>query len=147
MKSEIQSQLEQLAFKRTTPFCYGCYVLAPKGVCPECHSDDLMRHLEGVGVEWGVNWVIKYILDEELTSVDVEEAFEDMVRSCYPEETEVGWMKLDTVQLLKDGDPISWRCALSDYQSEEESEGTIMSFDNGSTYYRTSDIEELLSQE
>lgn len=147
MKSEIQSQLEQLALKRTTPFCYGCYVLAPKGVCPECHSDDLMRHLEGVGCEWGVNWVIKHILEEELTPVDVEEAFEDMLRSCYPEETEVGWMKLDTIQLLKDGDPVSWRCALGDYESEEESAGTIMSFDNGSTYYRTSDVEELLSQE
>lgn len=45
MKTEIQEKLEQLAFNRTTPFCYGCYVKAPKGVCPHCHSDDLMRHL------------------------------------------------------------------------------------------------------
>ena len=56
MKSEIQQKLETLAFNRTTPFCYGCYIQAPKGICPECHSDDLMRHLDGVGVEWGTSW-------------------------------------------------------------------------------------------
>jgi len=54
MKDEIQEKLTELAYKRTTPFCYGCYVKAPKGVCPHCHSDDLMRHLEGVGVEYGL---------------------------------------------------------------------------------------------
>ena len=43
MKSEIQQKLETLAFNRTTPFCYGCYVQAPKGICPECHSDDLSK--------------------------------------------------------------------------------------------------------
>lgn len=54
MKSEIQEKLEQLAYERTTPFCYGCYIDAPTGVSPECHSDDLMRNLAGVGVEWGL---------------------------------------------------------------------------------------------
>ena len=77
MKTEIQERLEQLAFNRTTPFCYGCYVKAPKGVCPHCNSDDLMRHLEGVGVEWGTDWVIKHILQEELTAIYPDEAFED----------------------------------------------------------------------
>lgn len=48
MKTEIQEKLEQLAYNRTTPFCYGCYVKAPKGVCPHCHSDDLMRHLKAL---------------------------------------------------------------------------------------------------
>lgn len=38
MKNEIQEKLEQLAFDRTTPFCYGCNIKAPKGVCPHCHS-------------------------------------------------------------------------------------------------------------
>jgi len=30
MKTEIQKKLEQLAFNRTTPFCYGSYIKAPK---------------------------------------------------------------------------------------------------------------------
>lgn len=45
MKSEMQKKLEQIAYNRTTSFCYGCYnIKAPQGICPECHSDDLMRH-------------------------------------------------------------------------------------------------------
>ncbi|MGE3611649.1 MAG: hypothetical protein AB7I27_18815 [Bacteriovoracaceae bacterium] len=84
---------------------------APKGVCHHCHSDDLIRHLEGVGVEWGTDWVIKHILQEELTPIDTDEAFEDSIRGCHPEETVVGWLKLDTVEILKSQDPISWRIA------------------------------------
>lgn len=147
MKSEIQKKLEQLALNRTTPFCYGCYIKAAKGVCPKCMSDDLMRHLDGVGVEWGTSWVIKHILEEELIPVDLEEAFEESVRQCYPETVQVGWMKFDTVELMKSQDPIWWNCALSEYESQEESEGTIISFDNGSTYYSTNEVEELLDQE
>ena len=147
MKTEIQEKLEQLAFKRTTPFCYGCYIKTPTGICPQCLSDDLMRHLEGVGVEWGTSWVIKHVLEEELSGVDLEEAFEESVRQCYPEETTVGWTKFDTVELLKSQDPVSWSCALSEYESQEESEGTIISFDNGSTYYWTHEVEDFLDKE
>jgi len=144
MKTEIQEKLEQLAYKRTTAFCYGCYVKAPKDVCPQCLSDDLMRHLDGVGVEWGTAWVIKHILQEELTPVDIEEAFEQSVRDCYPEEVTVGWMTLDAVTVMKDQDPISWKCAQADWESQEADDGTIISFDNDSTYYWTHEVESLL---
>lgn len=144
MKTEIQQKLEQLAYERTTPFCYGCYIKAPKGVCPQCHSDDLMRHLEGVGVEWGNDWVIKHILQEELTSVDIDEAFEESVRQCYPEEVTVGWITVDTVEVLKSQDPTSWRIARDEWISIEEEEGNILSFDNGETYYHLHDLESLL---
>lgn len=146
MNTEIQEKLEQLAYKLTTPFCYGCYIKAPKDVCTKCHSDDLMRHLEGVGVEWGTSWVIKQILREELTPVHLEEAFEESVRQCYPEEVTVGWVKFNTVEILKSQDPIGWRCALSEYESQEESDGNIMSFDNGSTHYWTHELETLLNR-
>ena len=144
MKTEIQEKLEQLAYNRTTPFCYGCYIKAPKGVCPQCSSDDLMRHMDGVGVDWDIQFAIEYILQEELTPVDLEEAFEESIRSCYEEEVTVGWAKFDTVEILKSQDPIGWRCALSEYESQEEEEGNIMSFDNGSTYYWIHDLETLL---
>ncbi len=51
---EIKNKLTELAFERTTPFCYSCYELCPSGRCNNCGSDDLMRHLEGVGVEYGL---------------------------------------------------------------------------------------------
>lgn len=147
MKSEIQQKLETLAFNRTTPFCYGCYIQAPKGICPECHSDDLMRFVHGVGCEWGTEWIIKHILQSELESVDIEEQFEESIRECYPETTKVGWMEFDTVTLMKENDPVSWRCALSEYESSEEADGLIVSFDGGSTYYRSDDIEELCADQ
>lgn len=144
MKTEIQQKLEQLAFNRTTPFCYGCYIKAPKGVCPKCHSDDLMRHLDGVGVEYGTSWIIKHILEEELTPVDTDEAFEDSIRSCYPEESQIGWLKVDTASAIKTLDPISWGIAQSEWESQESEEGNIITFDNGSTYYWSHELEELL---
>lgn len=49
---------------------------------------------------------------------------------------------------MKDQDFIGWRCALADYESQEESEGNIVSFDGDSTYYfLTHDIESLLERE
>lgn len=147
MNTEIKQKLEQLAYKRTTPFCYGCYQTAPTGVCSGCMSDDLMRELEGVGVEYGVSWVIEHILASELTPANLEEAFEESVRQCYPEEVQVGWIILDPVSVMKSHDPISWRCALSEYESEEESEGNIISIDGGLIYYCTNDVENLLTKE
>lgn len=143
MNNEILEQLKELALSRSIPFCYSCYKEAPTGCCKTCGSDDLMRLVPEVGCEYGIEWIIKHILETELTAVDLEEEFEESVRQCYPEETQVGWMTFDTVTLMKENDPISWRCALSEYESQEESEGNIISFDNGNTYYRYLDLENL----
>lgn len=144
MDQELQSKLEQLAFEKTKPFCYGCYKESPTGRCPCCGSDDLMRLMEGVGCEYGVDWVIREILHEELTPVNVEESFEQSVRECYSEDVIVGWLTLDTVSTIKEMDPISWDCALSEWQSNEEAEGAIISVDGGSNFYWTSDAESLV---
>ena len=64
---EIQNKLTDLAFERTTPFCYSCYQDCSDGQCEICGSDDLMRHLKGVEVEYGTDWVIKNILEEILS--------------------------------------------------------------------------------
>lgn len=143
MKNEILQKLEQLAYERTTPFCYGCYIKAPKGVCPECHSDDLMRHLDGVGVEWGNDWVIKHILQEELTPVDTDETFEESVRQCYPEEVTVGWITVDTVEVLKSQDPTSWRIARDEYIDSLVKDEKIVSFDYSENHYWLHDLESL----
>jgi hypothetical protein len=140
-KQEIEQQLREIAFKRSTAFCYQCYTKCPDGYCSKCGSDDLMRCLDGVGVEYGTSWIVEHILGEELAPANVEEAFEESVRQCYPEQTIVGWMTFDTVGLMKEQDPVSWRCALSEYESQEESEENIVSFDGGSTYFDRYDLE------
>lgn len=144
MKTEIQNQLHQLALKRSTPFCYSCYKAAPSGCCKICGSDDLMRFIEGVGCEYGTDWVIKHILKTELTTVDLEDSFEQSVRDCYPETTKVGWCEFDTVTLLKEQDPVSWQCALAEYESQEADEENVISFDGRMTYYSVGDLESLI---
>ncbi len=141
---ELYEKLTELAYQKSKPFCYSDYIVCPTVTCPICGSDDLMRHLDGVGVEYGTEWIIKEILQEELTPVDLEDAFAQSVEDIYGSTTTVGWGKFDTVTLLKEQDPITWRCALSEYESNEESDGTIVSFDNGSTYYHTQEVEELV---
>ncbi len=140
MNTELYQKLIDLAYQTSKPFCYHCYETAPTGTCATCGSDDLMRLVDGVGCEYGIDWVIKNILETELTPVDLEKAFEQSVRECYPETTIVGWCEFDTVTLLKEQDPTSWRCALSEYESQEADEGNIISFDGGMTYYWISDI-------
>ncbi len=145
-KEEIQSKLEGIALKRTIAFCYHDYIECPNGRCPKCGSDDLMRLLPSYGCEYGLNWVIKEILRSELEPVNLADSFESSIRDCYPEDTQVAWAKFDTVSILKELDPISWECAQGDWESMEESEGNIISFDCGSNYYQMSELEDFLEE-
>ncbi len=143
MNTEILKKLEAIAEDRTIPFCMSCYVKALKGKCPSCHSDDLARWMDGVGLDWSLDFAIKYILQEELTPIYLDQVYEDSLRSCYPETIEVGWMSLDTIEVMKSQDPISFRIARDEYFDELESDGEILSFDNGSSYYWKHDLEAL----
>ena len=143
MKTEIKKKLEELANKRTIPFCYSCYEEAASGTCKSCGSDDLMRLLPGVGVEYG-DWAVEHILREALTPVDVDQAFEDFMREAYSETITIGYLQnFDTVTALKELDPVAWDMAKSEWIDSEESDERIMSFDNGSTYYWVGDLEGL----
>lgn len=141
---EIKDRLVDLALKVTTPFCYQCYVKAPSGACPDCHSDDLMRHLSCVGVEYGTEWVIEHLLKENLEPVEIGEQFEEHIRACYPEEVKVAWLTLDVVEVLKTCDETAWEIAKSEYLDELEREEEIITFDNGLTYYWKNDLKVFL---
>ena len=145
-RKTIYNQLTNLAFQESTAFCNSCYIKAPTGKCDNCGSDDLLRLLEGVGCEWGTEWVIEEILKEHLEPINEKETFEDMIEGCYPMETKVGWMDLNTVDILKTMDEISWDIAKDEYISSLEEDEELISFDNGSSYYWVHDIEELLKE-
>ncbi len=147
MNSEIYKKLTDLAFNISKPFCYQCYEVAPTGTCSKCHSDDLMRLVDGFGCEYGTEWVVKHILETELEPIDLEEAFEQSVRESYPETTKVGWCEFDTVTILKELDPVSWRCAFAEYESVESEEGNIVTFDNGASYYWAHDVDQFIEGE
>jgi hypothetical protein len=141
---EIQENLEKIAYSKTTAFCYGCYIKAPKGVCPKCHSDDLMRELEGVGVEYGVQWVIDSMLGEELEEVDMDERYHEMLEECYPEGVNIcGMLMGSQADMLRKCDPIAYRCGLSDYISSEIDESIYE--DNKGNYYGMYKLEEFIN--
>lgn len=145
MNSELKSKLEKLALQKSKPFCYSCYQSCPTGVCPSCHSDDLMR-LTANGCEYGLGWVIEEIIYENLTPVDLETAFEDFISECYPSQN-IGFLQnIDTAWAMKNLDPVAWDMAKSEYIDSEESEEIIFSIDNGSNYYLTSDLESFLDE-
>ena len=143
-KETITKQLEALAFQVSKPFCYLCYREVKTSHCPKCGTDDFKRLLEGVGVEYGIDWVIEEILKKYLEPVNQEEFFEDTIESCYPTETKVGWLEINTIDILKTMYPCDWRIAKGDCISSLEEDEEIMSFDNGSTYFWTLDIEDLI---
>lgn len=43
------------------------------------------------------------------------------------------WVVKHKVSAMKDLDPVAWRCAESEWESQEEDEGTTISFDHGTT--------------
>lgn len=148
MNTELKERLTALAYAKTHPFCYGCYIRAPKGKCPKCGSDDLMRELPGVGVEYGTEWVIESLISAELTPVDVEEYLEQSIVDCDENGGTVTilGMQYDAVRIIKELDPVTWRCMLADEYSHLQDDDQAVSFDNGSTLYWVSDVETYLDE-
>lgn len=145
-ENDLKPRLEQLAYRMSQAFCYGCYIEVTGSHCSKCGSDDNMRKLDSVGVEYGIGWVVRHIIETELTPVATEAEFEQSIVDCYPNTTTVGWMELDTVTILKTLDPISWDMAESEYVDSQVEDGELVSFDNGGSYYRVYDIETYLDQ-
>jgi hypothetical protein len=101
-----------------------------------------MRLLSGVGCEYGIDWCVKHLVEENVETADTAAAFEDSVSQCYPEEVKIGWITYSTVLALKELDPVSWRMAESEYIDQEVEEENLVTFDNGSTYFWIRDLEQ-----
>jgi len=141
---EIKKQLEKLAFKNTDQFSYSCYKVVKTSHCPTCHSDDFMRHLHGVGVEYGTDWVIDSLIEESLTPIDTDEVFEDMIRDCYSETTKLGWVEVDTAYEIKTNHPCDFRLAKDEYIDSLIDDEQILEFSG--KYYWVYDIKEYIEK-
>jgi hypothetical protein len=103
-----------------------------------------MRELEGVGVEYGTDWIISHILNTELSPINLDESFESMMEECYGGTTKIGWLEYDTVSAIKELDPVSYRMAKSEH-ADSLLEDQACSFDGGETLYTLQDLEDLVS--
>ena len=140
---ELLAKLHEHALRISKPFCYSCYELAPSGRCVKCGSDDLMRHVDGVGVEYGVEWIVKDLL-ESLTPVDTDEMYDCWLRDCYSETVNVCGFEMDPVQILRELDPVAYRCGKSDWEADFADNDELYFTIDGTTYYEVSDIEKLI---
>ena len=95
-------------------------------------------------MDWNLTWVIEFLLRENLTPINEEEAFEESIRQCLPETTTIGWLHYDTVSAIKELDPISFKLAAGEWLDSEVSDEQILTFDNGSTHYYAHDVETFL---
>lgn len=146
MTSKVSADLLRVAESHSKLFCYNCYEPALTGRCDQCGSDDLMRLVPGVGVEYGLDWVAEHLVSDRLSPVDVDAAFQEFVAECYPEPVKIGWIEPDVASAIKALDPVSWNLAQSEWVDNEVSDDVLVTFDNGSTYYRASEVEQMLEE-
>lgn len=140
MSPKLEAAFEELAYERTEPFCYACYKVVKEKYCPGCGSDDFMRHLEGVGVEWGIDWVIEHLIEEDGEQIDEEEEFAQMIDECYPI-IEVFGSEYDPSHVWKELDPIAFEMGASEYMDSLVQDGMLIEV-NGN-YYRHPLMDEL----
>ncbi len=137
----LDARLESAAYKVTDNFCYSCYKVVEGEFCPTCHSDDFMRHLSGVGVEYGTEWVIQHLIEHHCTAVDGEDLFEEVLDECYPEVT-VGCCTFSPSQVMKELDPTCFRIGAQENLDSLAEDDQL--YETGGQYYNTCDIDEML---
>ena len=138
--SDLQERLTALAFEVTDNFCYGCYQVVKGDRCPKCFSDDFMRHLEGVGVEYGTDWVVEHLVKEHCTAIDAEAEFEELLsETC--ETVKIGTLEYDPGYVLKNVDPVAFQCGVSDMLADDEQ---LIEIDG--EHYRLCEIEGMIEE-
>lgn len=143
-RSEIEERLLQLAADQSLPFCYSCYRTASTGRCVTCQSDDLMREVPGVGVEYGLTWVRDHLVEENLEPVDLDAVFEESVDELYPDPVKIGWIEMDVATAIKRLSPTDWEIAQDEWVDHNLEDGMLMSFDQGTTCYWTHEVEKFV---
>ena len=139
----LHARLEEAAFKKTDNFCYGCYKVVKADRCPNCFSDDFMRHLAGIGAEYGTEWVIEHLITQNCTAVDGSEMFEEMLHDCYDEVT-IGCCTFSPSTVMKECDPTAFRIGVSENLSSLAEDALL--YEVNGDYYNVTDIEEMLDE-
>ena len=139
----IHGRLQDVAYKITDNFCYACYKVVTGDRCPTCGTDDFMRHLSGVGVEYGTEWVIEHLIKTKMEPVDGDEMFEELLDECYPE-VKVGCCTFSPSQVMKELDPICFNIGVTENLDSLVQDGQL--YEYSGDYYRMEDLDRLLDE-
>lgn len=134
--------LKEKAHDLSRPFCYSDYMTVEENEdgefrCPKCGSDDLMREVEGVGVDWGYDWVIDHLVETEGEKVDIEELFRELLDEIY-EPIKFGELEYSPSLVLEAVDPTAFRMGCND-NADSLMEDDQLVYLNGS-YYRVDSL-------
>lgn len=139
---KIKEALREKAHDASRPFCYSDYMTVEENEygefrCPKCGSDDLMREIEGVGVEWGYDWVIDHLVVTEGEQVNIEELYRDLLDEVY-EPIKFGELEYCPSQVLEAVDPTAFRMGCND-NADSLMEDDQLVYLNGN-YYRVDNL-------
>lgn len=137
----IHGRLEEAAYKITDNFCYSCYKVVEGDHCPTCFTDDFMRHYEGVGVEYGTEWVIAHLIETRLEPVDGDEMFEELLDECFPE-VQVGCCTWSPSHVMKELDPVCFNIGVTENLDSLAQDGQL--YEHNGDYYRIEDLDDMI---
>jgi predicted transcriptional regulator len=87
-----------------------------------------------------IDEILEKRVQEELTAVNQEEVYEDMLREMYGD-VDVCGMSMDAADVLKRYDPIAFRCGMNDYFGTTDEYTEI-----AGELYLTEEVDELREQ-
>ena len=84
-------------------------------------------------------------IEDELTPVDLEQLYDEMLDECYSFEKVGGPFKyMLPSRVMSEMLPVDYRCGFNDYVDSRRDE--YASFDNGETYYVRRNLEDLIER-
>ena len=139
---QIKDALLELAEERSRPFCYSDYMTIEENEdgefrCPKCGSDDFMRELEGVGVEFGCDWIIDHIVKTEGEKVDIGELYRELLDEIY-EPVKFGELEYCPSMVLELVDQTAFTMGCHENADSLVEDGQLVCLDG--EYYRLNDL-------
>lgn len=133
---DIVEALKERAQQESKPFCYSCYIaVGEEGDdakhCPKCGSDDNMRLVEGIGCEYGLDWIVERIIKDEfekLSESELEDLCEERLNDCYDQISIVG-VKFFPGDVLREMDPTAFAEQLNEQCDSDVEDGRLVCLD------------------
>ncbi|MCP4629853.1 MAG: hypothetical protein GY850_41045, partial [bacterium] len=84
---DLQYRLQELAIEITQNFCSQCPQVLKDVFCPMTGSDEFVRKMKGVGAEYDLDWVVKFLIQHHcspVTESDKRVRYDEMLNDCNP---------------------------------------------------------------
>ncbi len=138
----VLERLRQRAKEVSHPFCYNDYIKVEQDQdgayrCPKCGSDDLMREVDGVGCEYGYDWIMEHLVETEGEEIDIDELYREVLDELYTP-IQFGNLEYSPSAVLEAVDPVAFQMGVQENADSEIQDAWLIEL-NGKCY-RLEDI-------